>query len=371
MASETFTAPVSISQPLYIGRYYGASGYGWNGAIDEVRLYNRALASAEVSAIFSYTGAPPDTTPPNVSLTAPTADSSLSGTVTATATATDNVGVAGVQFQLDGNNLGAVVTTAPYSISWNTATATNGSHTLTAVATDTSGNTATSASVPVTVSNTISGPPIAGLLGYWAFNEDTRTMANDSSGNGYTGAISGATWVPGYIGSALSFNGTTNYVKTVGIPFASAFSVSAWVNPAVATQTVYARIAETQYNDGLYLGMNVNGTKYKFIVNGAAGATGTCGAAYGCAEGGTVSSGWHLVTGTYDGSTAILYVDGTQVASETFTAPVSISLPLYIGRYFGASGYAWNGIIDDVRLYSRVLSATEVSAIYSYNGETP
>ena len=154
------------------------------------------------------------------------------------------------------------------------------------MATDTSGNTATSASVPVTVSNTVSGLPTAGLLGYWAFNEDTGTIANDSSGNGYTGTVSGAAWVPGYIGSALSFNGTTNYVKTVGIPFASAFSRSRpGVNPAVATQTVYARIAETQYNDGLYLGMNVNGTKYKFIVNGAAGATGTCGAAYGCAEG--------------------------------------------------------------------------------------
>src|SRR6185436_18499711 len=70
-----------------------------------------------------------------------------------TAAASDNVAVAGVQFKLDGVNLGAEVTTSPYSVTWNTTTAANGSHTLTAVARDTSNLTTTSAGVPVTVSN--------------------------------------------------------------------------------------------------------------------------------------------------------------------------------------------------------------------------
>jgi hypothetical protein len=59
----------------------------------------------------------------------------------------------GVQFKLDGANLGAEDTTAPYSIAWNTTTTTNGTHTLTAVARDAAGNTTTSAPVTVTVSN--------------------------------------------------------------------------------------------------------------------------------------------------------------------------------------------------------------------------
>ena len=67
--------------------------------------------------------------------------------------AADNVGVAGVQFKLDGANLGAEDTAAPYSVSWNTTTAANGSHTLTAVARDAAGNTTTSAAVTVTVDN--------------------------------------------------------------------------------------------------------------------------------------------------------------------------------------------------------------------------
>ena len=71
---------------------------------------------------------PPDTTPPTVSLSAPANGATVSGTVAVSANASDNVGVAGVQFQLDGANLGAEDTVAPYSVSWNTAGAGNGSH---------------------------------------------------------------------------------------------------------------------------------------------------------------------------------------------------------------------------------------------------
>jgi hypothetical protein len=52
VASDTFAVPGSTNLPLYIGSYY-AGGYGWNGAEDEVRLYNRALTAAEVGNIFT------------------------------------------------------------------------------------------------------------------------------------------------------------------------------------------------------------------------------------------------------------------------------------------------------------------------------
>ena len=107
--------------------------------------------STTVSISVDYT---PDTRPPIVSLTAPVAGATVGGTVTVSATATDNIGVAGVQFKLDGNNLGAEATAAPYSVSWNTTGAVNGSHTLTAVARDAANNATTSAGVSVTVSNT-------------------------------------------------------------------------------------------------------------------------------------------------------------------------------------------------------------------------
>ena len=114
--------------------------------------------SAPDLGAFEYggTSAPPPPsggTPPTVSITAPANGATVSGTaVTVSATASDNVGVAGVHFELDGANLGAEDTTAPYSVPWNSTTATNGSHTLTAVARD-AANSTTSADVSVTVNN--------------------------------------------------------------------------------------------------------------------------------------------------------------------------------------------------------------------------
>ena len=75
------------------------------------------------------------------------------------ADASDDTGVTSVQFKLDGVNLGSADTTSPYSISWSTTTATNGEHSLTAVATDTGGQTATSLARTVTVSNQTTNPP--------------------------------------------------------------------------------------------------------------------------------------------------------------------------------------------------------------------
>lgn len=83
----------------------------------------------------------------------------VQGTIPVTATATDNVGVVGVQFLLDGAPLGAEDLDAPYSISWDTTTVTNGSHTLIATARDAAGNVGTSAAVIVDVNNADTTPP--------------------------------------------------------------------------------------------------------------------------------------------------------------------------------------------------------------------
>ena len=95
-----------------------------------------------------------DTTAPTVSLTAPTNNATVSGTVTVSANASDNKGVVGVQFLLNGAALGTEDKTAAYSVSWNTTTVTNGDYTLTAVARDAADNKTTSAPVTVTVDNT-------------------------------------------------------------------------------------------------------------------------------------------------------------------------------------------------------------------------
>ena len=108
-----------------------------------------------------------DPTAPTVSLTAPAAGAALTGTTTLTASAADNISVIGVQFLLDGAALGAEVTGAgpSYSLSWNTAGASNGAHSLAARARDAAGNTTTSSAVAVSVSNATVAPSWAFISG--------------------------------------------------------------------------------------------------------------------------------------------------------------------------------------------------------------
>jgi hypothetical protein len=137
-----------------------------------------------------------DTTAPTVSITSPAANATLSGTANLTASANDNVAVASVQFKVDNANTGAAVTATPYSFALNTATLSDGNHVLTAVATDTSGNTAASSGVPIKVNNTTPAPSITSLNPMSGLAGTSVTI---------TGANFGATQGT----SAVKFNGIT------------------------------------------------------------------------------------------------------------------------------------------------------------------
>jgi len=94
-----------------------------------------------------------DTTPPSVSILSPVAGQTVSGTITLSASASDNVGVAWVQFKVDGANVGPQIAAASYSYSLATTSLTNGTHAIVAVASDFAGNTTTSAAISIIVSN--------------------------------------------------------------------------------------------------------------------------------------------------------------------------------------------------------------------------
>ena len=105
-----------------------------------VRASDAAGNTSALTTAVSATTPAADTTAPTVALTAPNAATPLSGTVAVSANASDNVGVVGVQFLLDGAALGAEDTTTPYSMNWDTTTAANGNHVLLARARDAAGN---------------------------------------------------------------------------------------------------------------------------------------------------------------------------------------------------------------------------------------
>jgi chitinase len=138
------------------------------------------------SSIVNVTVA--DQTDPIVSLSAPSAGVFVSGSAVAvSATAADNIGVSGVQFKLDGANIGVEDTVSPYSISWNSTGATNGIHTLTAFARDAAGNTTTSAGVTLTVDNadptvSINSPATGSTVS--GTTTVTATAADNAGGSG-------------------------------------------------------------------------------------------------------------------------------------------------------------------------------------------
>ncbi len=142
-----------------------------------------------------------DTTPPTVAMTAPADGSSVSGTVTLSAGASDDTGVASVQFQLDSQPLGPPDSYAPYSMPWDTSTVSNGTHTLLAVARDAAGNIGTSAPVHVTVSNSKTrieqDNPAVTYGGIWITASDPTV----SGGTAIESNQAGAT-------ATLSFSGT-------------------------------------------------------------------------------------------------------------------------------------------------------------------
>jgi subtilisin family serine protease len=140
--------------------------YPWNTAAEPtgthyltVKAFDEA-GNSVTSEVMTVTVVR-DANPPAVSISAPTAGATLSGSAIISADATDETGVTKVEFFLDGTLLGSD-TSAPYSYSWSTQGAANGSHTLTARATDSYGNVSTSAGVSVTLDNDFT-PPTAAL----------------------------------------------------------------------------------------------------------------------------------------------------------------------------------------------------------------
>jgi len=117
---------------------------------------NQATASAVMFTVNNPTTPPADTTAPTVAITGPANNSPVTGNaISITANAADNIGVASVVFRVDGSDI-ATDTTAPYSVTWNSTTVANGSHSLTAIARDAAGNSTTSAAVIVSVNNSSS-----------------------------------------------------------------------------------------------------------------------------------------------------------------------------------------------------------------------
>jgi thermitase len=159
---------------------------------DQIFGYGRVNADAAVKAAVAVQSPPPDTTPPVVSITSPTASSTVSGSVSIGVNATDNVGVSSVELHVNGNVV-AIDNSSPWGFSWDSKSVANGMVNLSLVAFDAAGNQASSSTVSVNVANATVTPPVADttppvvkiinpVAGSVSGNVNVNVNASDNSG---------------------------------------------------------------------------------------------------------------------------------------------------------------------------------------------
>jgi hypothetical protein len=158
---------------------------------------------------------------------------------------------------------------------------------------------------------------------------------------------------------ALNFDGTNDRVTTSLVPVtAGTVSYSVWVYPRALNS--YQGILSTYTSNSQSLELFVDATGSRFIVANIANATFTVPA--------TVNAWQHLAV-SINGTAAVSYLNGSVVSSAAITATGASASAFVIGqRSSGATPYAYNGLIDDLRLYSRTLTAPEVRLLASRRG---
>jgi Concanavalin A-like lectin/glucanases superfamily len=223
-----------------------------------------------------------------------------------------------------------------------------------------------------------SGDISSNLVGYWKLDETSGTSANDSSGSGNTGTVTpNATgvWVAGKVNNGAKLNGTTQYVNVpdaASLRFSGSWSVSGWVklsalSGASSVANIFAKQTSASGTVNYTLSVDNNGNCAADPTFGVA-FTNTSGTVAAACYNVVVTTGtWYYVTGVWNSSaTALsLYVNGISVGSTT-TALVPDNrsgYPLTIGDVFGA--YFLKGTLDDMRIYSRALSAADVLTLYN------
>ncbi|KKT15097.1 MAG: LamG domain protein jellyroll fold domain protein [Parcubacteria group bacterium GW2011_GWC1_43_30] len=221
-------------------------------------------------------------------------------------------------------------------------------------------------------------PTNLGLVGYWPMNENTGTVASDFSGNRNRGILTGGpTWGEGKRGKALSFDANDDLV-TAGTPaslnITGALTISAWIYPRTfgsSASSFRGRIVDKEndfvsgYSFSLYdpNTAGVPNDTFALFIN-ASGGNLNCFAS----NGSIVLRKWQHVAVTLDSSkNCIPYVNG---AKATTTAgfimgslPTSGSNSFVIGNNSGNTR-EFDGSLDEVRVYNRALSATEMQALY-------
>ncbi len=376
----TLTNPAEVYNGYWrIGGYKlefwtsGSDGY-FTGEIDEARIYNVALSAQEVSDLFNSAGPSFDFSLSNTGDKLVTQGSFVTNDITATLVSGTTQAVT---FSASGLPAGATALFNPTSCSptctpTTTLTIQTAASTPTGVYTITV--TGTAGSLPPRTTNFLLTVLPSGLVGNWKFDEGSGNAASDPSGNGNIGTLSpsgsGPTWTTGKVGGALRFDGSNDYVNVPDTGASSldvtTVTIAAWINPS-NYDVINDRGIIVNKEDTWEIGLEDLTGK----LQGAASPP-SCWRWAGTLV--IPLNAWTHVAVVFDGTDELHYVNGNLI--ESFSCPGSLAINNEDLRIAARGGDApvssfFNGAIDDVRIYNRALTLSEVQTLYNGGAGQP
>jgi PKD repeat protein len=217
--------------------------------------------------------------------------------------------------------------------------------------------TASSADIRITVND--------GLVASYAFSSITGGVVTDDSGNGNSGTVSGAVFTAnGRNGGALMFDGNSSVVTvnaSASLDLTDALTLEAWVSPLSLDdtyQSVLSKPLDPSFS-GISYALHGGSRPNTYPSLGLSSSPSNL---YGNSA--LPLNAWTHLAATYDGTTMRLFINGTQVASQAQTGILATSTEAL------RIGLNWHGLIDEVRIYNRALTASQIEADMSASGVT-
>jgi len=200
---------------------------------------------------------------------------------------------------------------------------------------------------------------------YLPVDEGSGGTAYDASGKGNNGAINGAAWIDGKYGKALSFDGVNDYVDCgsgASLNILGDITIEAWVKPDTVTDNHNIFCRGLHNTDGFRL---VQVGSQLYYITYQSGTNQTTKSQVGSLAIGT----WHSVVVTRSGTSAKIYVNGTDktYSPGTHLDPATSTRTAKVGIYDDAVSEPFDGIVDEVRIYNRVLSAEEITYTHTHD----
>lgn len=202
-----------------------------------------------------------------------------------------------------------------------------------------------------------------GLVGLWSFNgpDVSGTTAYDRSGQGNNGTLTGGpTPIIGKVGQALSFDGSDDRVAAgtdSSLNLTGSFTISTWIYPEGFGGGSLGRIVDKGgVTEGYYISLDDSSNNVKYASQS--------GAFWSSANSVTLNT-WQLVSVVFDGTNVIIYVNGVSKGTDTIGAPTSSPSNIFTIGNRSTSDRAFDGFIDEVRIYNRALTTAEITDLYN------